>query len=69
MFQPQRMSRVGKFGRIIIKSSEDGGSLLTSRMWNQILQVEDMVQNILVEHEGAGYRYMDVCARWAGRCR
>jgi len=68
-FQPQRMSRVGKFGRIIIKSSEEGGSLLTSRMWNQILQVEDMVQNILVEHEGAGYRYMDVCARWAGRCR
>ena len=63
------MSRVGKFGRLIIKSSAEGGSLLTSAVWSQIMEVDDMVQNIVVEHEGAGYRYTDVCARWAGRCR
>ena len=28
-----------------------------------------MIQDIVVEHEGAEYRYRDVCAKWAGHCR
>ena len=89
-FQPQRMSRVGKFGRIIIKAPGESGTLLSARAWDQVRQLSDqsklnrqrdnvcvfkvmevdrMIQDIVVEHEGAEYRYRDVCAKWAGHCR
>ena len=80
------MSRVGKFGRIIIKAPGESGTLLTSRAWDQVsgirqspaetnahvfqvMEVDRMIQDIVVEHEGAEYRYRDVCARWGGQCR
>ena len=63
------MSRVGKFGRIIIKAPGESGTLLSSRAWDQVMEVDKMIQDIVVEHEGAEYRYRDVCARWAGQCR
>ena len=31
--------------------------------------MDRMIQDIVVEHEGAEYRYRDVCARWGGQCR
>ena len=33
------------------------------------MEVDRMIQDIVVEHEGAEYRYRDVCAKWAGHCR
>ena len=33
------------------------------------MEVDRMIQDIVVEHEGAEYRYRDVCARWGGQCR
>ena len=63
------MSRVGKFGRIIIKAPGESGTLLSSRAWDQVMEVDRMIQDIVVEHEGAEYRYRDVCARWGGQCR
>ena len=62
------MSRVGKFGRVIITAA-DGGSLLRSRMWNQIVQLENMVLNMSVEYEGLAFRYKDICAKWDGICK
>ena len=35
----------------------------------QVMEVDRMIQDIVVEHEGAEYRYRDVCARWGGQCR
>ena len=63
------MSRVGKFGRVIVKTVHDGGTILNSRTWAQIEQLEQMIQNISVEHENVGYQYKDICARWNGYCR
>ena len=62
------MSRVGKFGRMILTSS-DGGTLLRSVIWEQILQVDDLVRRITVEHEGEQKDYGELCARWGGECR
>lgn len=67
-FQPQRMSRVGKFGRLII-TSPDGGTLLRSVIWEQILAVDSLVRRIPVEHEGQELSYGELCARWGGDCR
>ena len=35
----------------------------------KVMEVDRMIQDIVVEHEGAEYRYRDVCAKWAGHCR
>ena len=40
--QPQRMSRVGKFGRIIIKAPGESGTLLSTRAWDQVSQLSDL---------------------------
>ena len=62
------MSRVGKFGRLILTSS-DGGSLLRTVIWEQIVRVDELVRSITVEHEGEERTYRDLCARWGGACR
>ena len=62
------MSRVGKFGRLIITSPE-GGSLLRTVIWEQIVRVDELVRRITVEHEGEERTYGDLCARWGGECR
>merc|ERR1719419_682968 len=67
-FQPQRMSRVGKFGRVIITAS-DGGTLLRTSLWNQIIELENIVYGINVEYEGLNFQYEDVCAKWDGICK
>lgn len=61
------MSRVGKFGRVILVAR--GGSLLTTAVWEQVVGVEALVQAVTVTHEGEDYTYSDLCARWAGQCR
>ena len=61
------MSRVGKFGRVILVAR--GGSLLTTAVWEQVVGVEALVQAVTVTHEGEDYTYRELCARWAGQCR
>ena len=62
------MSRVGKFGRLIL-TSPDGGTLLRTVIWDQILRVDELVRSITVEHEGEERAYAWLCARWGGSCR
>merc|ERR1719189_919683 len=51
-YQPQRMSRVGKFGRVIIKAPGESGTLLTTRAWDQVMEVDRLIREIVVKHEG-----------------
>ena len=60
---------MGKFGRVIIKTVHEGGTLLNTKTWSEISELEQMIENITVEHENVGYKYKDICARWNGRCR
>ena len=62
------MSRVGKFGRVIITASDEG-SLLRTKLWNQIIELENMIYDISVEYEGLSYQYGDVCAKWNNICK
>ena len=40
-FKASRMARPGKFGRVII-SAKDGGSMLRSELWNQLLYLDQV---------------------------
>jgi len=67
-FQATRMTRVGKFGRVIITAA-DGGSLLRSSMWADIIGLDSLVHSFSVLHEGQHLHYADLCARWNGQCK
>jgi len=67
-FQATRMSRIGKFGRLIV-TQKDLGSILRTEFWNDLIDIEEAVYNISIEHEGVAYRYEDICARWNGYCK
>ena len=62
------MSRVGKFGRVIITAADEG-TLLRTKLWNQIIELENMIYDITVEYEGLSFQYEDVCAKWDGICK
>eukprot|EP00095_Tigriopus_kingsejongensis_P005739 maker-scaffold28_size608977-snap-gene-1.19 protein:Tk05739 transcript:maker-scaffold28_size608977-snap-gene-1.19-mRNA-1 annotation:"AGAP010394-PA" len=66
-FKSSRISRVGKFARLVI-APKDGGSILRSSLWNQMIYLDQIVYNVTVSFEGQNYQYQDVCARWAGYC-
>ena len=66
-FDPGRVSRGGRFGRLLIQAY-DNGTLLREHVWNQILFVDELVRNVTFEHKGSIVTYDDVCAQWNGVC-
>lgn len=66
-FKSSRIARVGKFARLVI-DAKDGGSMLRSSLWNQLLFLDEIVFNVSVEHNGQKYQYLDLCAKWGGYC-
>ncbi|XP_040572287.1 patched domain-containing protein 3 isoform X2 [Lepeophtheirus salmonis] len=66
-FKASRISRPGKFGRIIV-AAKDGGSMLDSNLWNQLLYLDQLVYNISLEYEHSTYTYTDLCAHWNSYC-
>lgn len=61
-FDPGRISRHPRFGRLLIKA-KDNGSLLRTEQFQQLLYVDYIVQNLTVLSEnGYGYNYNDLCA-------
>jgi len=67
-FQATRMSRIGKFGRLIV-TQNPLGSILRTEFWNDLIDIEEAVYNISIEHEGISYQYEDICAKWNGYCK
>ncbi len=67
-FDPGRVSRAGRFGRLLIQA-RDNGSLLREHIFYQILYVDELVKNLTIvdelSEEGYGYTFEDLCARTA----
>ena len=66
-FDPGRMSRNGRFGRILI-TARDNGSMLRDELFREIVAVDEIVRNITFEWEGRNLSYAEVCATQAGYC-
>ena len=62
------MTRLGRFSRLIVTAS-DGGSLLRSSVWDELLALDDAVYNMTVHYDGLDFRFEDLCARWDGYCQ
>ena len=66
-FKASRITRPGKFGRVIV-AAKDGGSMLRSELWNQILYLDQVIFNVSVLHEGNKLDYPTLCAQWNTYC-
>merc|ERR1719288_480797 len=66
-FKASRITRPGKFGRVIV-AAKDGGSMLRSHLWDQLLPLLQVIYNVTVVHEGNQLRYAQLCAQWNQYC-
>lgn len=74
-FKSSRISRPGKFARIIV-TAKDTGSMLRTELWDQLLYLDQVVYNATVEFDVGGegsagvvpLTYSDLCATYNGYC-
>ena len=66
-FDPGRISRHGRFGRLLFQA-RDNGTLLRANHWSQISRINEIVMNTSIEYKGQVYAFADLCATWQGTC-
>lgn len=67
-FNVGRITRPGRFGRVIITSKDDDENLLKTSVWKELRMLDDIIQNTTVEYDGEVFSYRTICARWEGEC-
>ncbi|KAL7632548.1 UNVERIFIED_CONTAM: hypothetical protein RMT77_017115 [Armadillidium vulgare] len=66
-FDPSRITRPGRFVRVII-SAKDDGSLIREGIWNEIMAFDSRVRATNIIFDEDLYTYHNVCAKWDGSC-
>ncbi|XP_076326297.1 patched domain-containing protein 3-like [Tachypleus tridentatus] len=66
-FDLGRMTRMGRLARILI-DAKDGGSVLTTHVFNELLKLDAIIKNITIIWDGDLYTYKDLCAKTNGIC-
>nr|XP_040578462.1 LOW QUALITY PROTEIN: patched domain-containing protein 3-like [Lepeophtheirus salmonis] len=74
-FEPSRSSRVGRFGKLII-SSKDNGSILRMKIWEEIESLNFLIENFEVfslkecdeVKSSMKLNFKDLCASHQGKC-
>ncbi|UYV60911.1 daf-6 [Cordylochernes scorpioides] len=66
-FDQSRALDFGMFGRAIL-TSRDGGSVLRSSEFQEIVELDRLIRNISFIQDGQTWRYQDVCVRNHGEC-
>ncbi|XP_046993292.1 patched domain-containing protein 3 [Schistocerca americana] len=67
-FNVGRITRPGRFGRVIVTPRE-GHDMLRQEIWAELRQLDALIQNATVHWEdGETFTYREVCARWEDQC-
>ncbi|XP_075237604.1 patched domain-containing protein [Lycorma delicatula] len=68
-FNPTRITRPGRFGRVIVIPKE-GDNLLSVEAWRELRLLDTIVRNatIIFGEDKNTYRYEDICAKWVDHC-
>nr|XP_026495368.1 patched domain-containing protein 3 isoform X2 [Vanessa tameamea] len=68
-FNVGRITRAGRFGRVIIVAKDNTTNMLRTEIWKELRQLDEYVQNITVTLDnGETFTYREECARWEGQC-
>ncbi|KAK8396858.1 hypothetical protein O3P69_005078 [Scylla paramamosain] len=66
-FHPSRMTRLGRFARLIIMA-RDEGTILRTDVWEDIKKLDTLVQAVSLEFDDRTLTFKDVCAIWDKKC-
>ncbi|XP_067124437.1 patched domain-containing protein 3-like [Centruroides vittatus] len=66
-FDLSRMTRPGKFGRVIAVA-KDGGTMLRNSVFEEVLELDDLIQNMSVYWDDEEWHYKQTCAKQNGKC-
>ncbi|KAB0795639.1 hypothetical protein PPYR_12478 [Photinus pyralis] len=67
-FNVARITRAGRFGRVIITSSTRNKNMLRAEVWKEMRTLDDLIQNMTVFYDEEYFTYKDICAKWGNQC-
>ncbi|KAF5284697.1 hypothetical protein FQR65_LT13450 [Abscondita terminalis] len=67
-FNVGRITRAGRFGRVIITSSTSNKNILRKEVWAEMRMLDNLIQNITASFEDEFFSYKDICAKWGSEC-
>lgn len=67
-FNVARITRAGRFGRVIVTSKDGNKNMLRKEVWKELRLLDDLIQNMTVFYNDDYYTYKDICAKWMTEC-
>ncbi|CAH1155955.1 unnamed protein product [Phaedon cochleariae] len=67
-FSVSRITRAGRFGRVILTSKDGDENLLRAAVWEEMRLLDNYIQNMTVSYEDETFTYKDICAKWMSEC-
>ncbi|XP_068897775.1 patched domain-containing protein 4 isoform X4 [Tenebrio molitor] len=67
-FNVARITRAGRFGRVIVTSKDGNKNLLRTVVWKELRLLDGIIQNMTVYHDYEYFTYKDICAKWMSEC-
>ncbi|KAH8237024.1 hypothetical protein KR038_003017 [Drosophila bunnanda] len=67
-FNVGRITRPGRFGRVIVITKDGDDNMIRREVFQELRQLDDIIQNATTTYDGDTYTYKDNCARWESEC-
>ncbi|XP_071634893.1 patched domain-containing protein 3 [Temnothorax longispinosus] len=67
-FDVSRITRPGRFGRVIVIPKDGGHNMLKSAIWQELQQLDWLIRNVTAKYEDEVFTYEQICARWLDDC-
>nr|XP_022905229.1 patched domain-containing protein 3 [Onthophagus taurus] len=67
-FNVARITRAGRFGRVIVTSNDGNKNMLRMEIWKELRRLDEIIQNTTVYFDDEYYTYQDICAKWGNEC-
>ncbi|XP_076276527.1 patched domain-containing protein isoform X5 [Lasioglossum baleicum] len=67
-FNLGRITRPGRFGHVIITSKDGVDNLLRTAVFDELMQLDNMIRSARATYEGEEFTYEQICARWLDEC-
>ncbi|XP_031829962.1 patched domain-containing protein isoform X3 [Nomia melanderi] len=67
-FSLGRITRPGRFGHVIITSKDGEENLLRSAVFDELIQLDNIIKSAHATYEGEVFTYKQICARWLDEC-
>nr|CAH7721482.1 unnamed protein product [Callosobruchus chinensis] len=67
-FSVSRITRAGRFGRVILTSKDGDKNMLRTAVWDEVRLLDEYIQNMTVHFDDQYFTYKDICAKWMDEC-